>query len=220
MHRKAAVAGALFVASLSFATLGSAQQNPGVGYNPQGRGFSISSYQLDSLTAPFRSYAIDFSARPDLVGASPNPYYLNVSDPAVRAAYEQRWGPDTTGPRMKRWAGPNNEVRAIVADALAWAYSARPDFLGGSPAGFNGRPTEVEITDAQAVNDRDLYTSFLVATVPGFSPENRVVVCDPALPSGDSESENTFWSLTYYVHNTYQGPIPVSPQIPGLGCGS
>jgi hypothetical protein len=218
MIRKVAIVGLVFAGSFAFSTPGHAQLMHGVGYNPQARGFAVSSYQLDSLSAPFRTHLMDFSARPDLVGAVPNAYYMNFGDPAVRAAYEQRYGPDTSGPRMKRWVGPNNEVRSIVADALAWAYAQRHEFLGGSPAGFDGHPTEVEITDAQAVNDRDLYITFLIATVPGFSPETRVEVCDASLPGGDSQSENTFWSLTYYVHNNYQPPPPVSPQIPGGGC--
>lgn len=215
------ISGSLFALALLSVALGApshAQLQPGVGYDVQAKGMTLSRYQLDSLFVPFTSYVMNFAARPDQVGASPNPYYLNLGDPAVKAAYELRWGPETAGQRFKRWQGPNNEVRSIVKDALAWAFAARPDLLGGSTAGYNGEPNEVEITDAQAVNDRDLYIGFLTATQPGFTQETRVEVCDPSLPPGDGETENTFWSLTYYFHNNYEAPLPVSPQVPTDSC--
>lgn len=220
-RRSSALLLAVALSSLTLCAPGSAhaaQTLPGVGYDVHAKGLSVSRYQLDNLFGPFSSYVMNFSARPDLVGASPNPYYLNLGDPAVKAAYELRWGPNTTSNRFKRWQGPNNEVRSVVKDALAWAFVARPDLLGGSPAGFNGAPTEVEITDAQAVNDRALYTSYLVANADGFSPATRVEVCDPSLPPGDVETQNTFWSMTFYVHNNYQAPLPVSPQVATSSC--
>src|SRR5262245_6313300 len=79
-----------------------AQPRPGVGYDPQARGMIYSRYQLDTLLSPYISYRADFTARPDLAGAQPNPYLLSFADPAVRAAIEQRWGPGTASDRFKR----------------------------------------------------------------------------------------------------------------------
>ena len=101
-----------FVVVLALAaSTGFAQTGPGVGYDPQARGFSTSRYQLDTLLTPFLSYQAVFTARPDLAGANPNPYYLDFSDAAVRAAIELRWGPETSTSRFKRWAGPGATVR-------------------------------------------------------------------------------------------------------------
>jgi hypothetical protein len=203
------------VVLMSFAALpvATAQTRPGVGYDPQARGLTISRYELDTLGSPFLSYPIDFSARPDLVGANPNPYALLFSDPAVHAAYEQRWGPYTASTRLKRWAGPGNEVRFILRDALVWAFTERPELLGGDTTGRNGLPTEVEITDMQATDDRGLYTAYFRSEVPGFSPDNRAVICDPTKPSGDFDGYNSFWSLPYYYHNNFR-PTFYSPQPP------
>ena len=194
------------------------QPRPGVGYDPQARGLMTSRYQLDTLTSPFISYQADFAARPDLAGAHPNPYDLNFGDAAVRAAIERRWGPGTATDRFKRWAGPNNEVRFLVREALAWAGAKRPDLLGGDTANRNGEPTEVEITDVQAFNDSEIWVSYFQAELPGFSPERRVTICDPAKPSGDGEEIQSFWGIPYYFHNTYV-PLAVSPQRPAsLAC--
>jgi len=190
-----------------------AQSRPGVGYDPQARGLTLSRYQLDTLTSPFLSHLADFSARPDLAGAHPDPYGMDFSDAAVRAAIERRWGPGTASDRFKRWAGPNNEVRFVVRDALAWALAKRPDLLGGDTANRNGKPTEVEITDVQAFNDSEIWVSYFQAEAPGFSPEHRVTICDPAKPSGDGEEIQPFWGIPYFFHNTFV-PVAVSPQRP------
>ncbi|HEX9944518.1 MAG TPA: hypothetical protein VGG03_21105 [Thermoanaerobaculia bacterium] len=201
------------VAALAAAPAALAQPRPGVGYDPQARGLSISRYQLDTLTSPFLSYKADFSARPDLVGAHPNPYDLDFSDATVREAIERRWGPGTASDRFKRWAGPGNEVRFLVREALAWAWAKRPDLLGGDRSNRNGEPTEVEITDVQAFNDRDLWITYFQAELTGFSPERRAVICDPGKPSGDGEEIQPFWGIPYYFHNKYKS-LPVSPQLP------
>jgi hypothetical protein len=189
-----------------------AQTRPGVGYDPQARGLRFSRYQLDTLTSPFVSYQVDFSARPDLVGAHPNPYGLDRSDPAVVAAIELRWGPGTASTRLKRWAGPGNEVRYVLRDALVWAFTNHPELLGGDTTNRNGLPTEVELTDMQAVDDSDLYYTYFKAVLPGFSPDRRVVICDPTKPSGDFDEPNTFWGgVPYYYHNNFR-PAFYSPQ--------
>jgi hypothetical protein len=190
-----------------------AQPRAGVGYDPQARGLTLSRYQLDTLTSPFLSHPADFSARPDLAGAHPDPYGMDFSDPAVRAAIERRWGPGTATDRFKRWAGPGNEVRFVVHDALIWALAKRPELLGGDTANRNGQPTEVEITDVQAFNDGEIWVSYFQAELPGFSPERRVTICDPAKPSGDGDEIQSFWGLPYYFHNTFI-PLAVSPQRP------
>src|SRR5262245_9364846 len=129
---------------------------PGVGYDPRALGFTTTFFILDNLNNPYTTYRADLTALPGAVGAVPNEYFFNLADPAVRAAYERRWGTDTAGPRFKRWAGPGNEVRYVVEDALTYMFSKHPERLGGSVAGRNGKPTLTEITDAQAFNDTQL----------------------------------------------------------------
>jgi hypothetical protein len=204
-------------AALLAATAAAAQSRPGVGYDPQARGFTTSSYQLDTLQSPYLHYRADFSAHPDQVGAHPDPYELNFADPAVAAAYELRWGPGTTSHRFKRWAGPNNEVRFLVAEALAWNFQQHPELMGGDTALRNGVPTEVEITDVQAFDDRQIWVSYFESELDGFSPARRVTVCDPAKPPGDGQTTEPFWGIPYYFHNDYLPPLPVSPQVPPDG---
>jgi hypothetical protein len=206
---------AVFAALVLTAFAATAQTRPGVGYDPQVRGLTYSQYELDQIGSPFLSYRMNFSARPDLVGAHPNPYAFALGDPAVVAAYELRWGPGTASTRLKRWAGPNNEVRYVVHDALVWAWKNHPELLGGDVTNRNGVPTEVEITDVQATNDTDLYFSYFKAVLPGFSPDRRVVICDPTKPSGDFDEPNNFWGgLPYFYHNNFR-PAFYSPQQPG-----
>lgn len=207
-----------FVLVLTLAALAAspavlAQTQPGVGYDPQARGLTVSRYQLDTLLSPWLTYQADFSARPDLAGANPNPYHLDFSDAAVRAAIEQRWGPGTASQRFKRWAGPGNEVRSLLVDALVWAFTKHPELLGGDTANRNGQPTEVEITDMQAFNDNAIWIAYFQAELPGYSPEHRAVICDATKPSGDGEEIQPFWGIPYYFHNKSQQP-PVSPQLP------
>ncbi len=187
---------------------------PGVGYSPQVRGLSVSIYQLDTLTSPLQRYSVDFSADPGAVGAHPDAYYINLSDTAVRTAFEQRWGPNTAGTRFKRWIGPGNEVRSLLRDALVWFYANRPADLGGNTAGRNGEPTEVEITDVQALNDQPIWVYYLQGAVIGFSADHRETINDPTRPSGDGQEPHSFWKITWYYHNTYSSPPPFSPQVP------
>jgi hypothetical protein len=187
---------------------------PGVGYDPHLRGFSVSIYQLDTLTSPLQRYNAVFSADPGAVGAHPDPTYLNLSDPVVRAAYELRWGPNTAGTRFKRWIGPGNEARSVLRDALIWFFANRPGDLGGVTAGRNGEPTEVEITDVQALNDAPIWVGYLQGAVVGFSPDHRETINDPARPSGDGQEPHFFWKITWYYHNTYVAPPPFSPPLP------
>jgi hypothetical protein len=204
---------ALVLAALAVAPAGFAQTHPGVGYDPQARGLRISRYQLDTLLSPWLTYVADFTARPDLAGAHPDPYHLDFSDAAVRDAIERRWGGGTASQRFKRWAGPGNEVRSLLREALVWAWSRQPGLLGGDAAHGNGEPTEVEITDMQAFNDSALWIAYFQAELPGYSPERRVTICDPKKPGGDGEEIEPFWGIPYYFHNTSQQP-PVSPQLP------
>jgi hypothetical protein len=132
----------------------------------------------------------------------------------VVATFERRWGPGTASTRLKRWAGPGNEVRYVLRDALVWAWKSHPELLGGDTANRNGIPTEVEITDMQAVDDTDLYYSYFKAELPGFSPDRRVAICDRTKPPGDFDEPNAFWGgLPYYYHNDFK-PAFYSPQPP------
>jgi len=203
----------LALAALAAAPAVLAQPRPGVGYDPQARGYSTSHYQLDTLLSPWLTYKSDFSARPDLVGAHPDPYHLDFSDAAVTQAIELRWGPGTASQRFKRWAGPGNEVRSLLRDSLVWAWSKRPELLGGDAANRNGEPTEVEITDVQAFNDSALWIAYFQAELPGYSPDRRVSLCDASKPGGDGEMTDPFWGIPYYFHNTSQ-QVAVSPQLP------
>ncbi|HEY3568534.1 MAG TPA: hypothetical protein VGP73_11435 [Thermoanaerobaculia bacterium] len=212
--RPQAVLAALVLMALAAVPAATAQTRPGVGYDPKARGLTVASYELDALGSPFLSYSIDFSARPDLVGARPDPYAFNLADPAVIAAFERRWGPGTASTRLKRWAGPGNEVRYVLRDALVWAFNNRPELLGGDTTNRTGTPTEVEITDMQAVNDNSLYYAYFKAALPGFLPDNRIVICDPTKPQGDFDVPNTFWNgVPYYYHNNFH-PAFYSPQPP------
>ncbi|HXU47070.1 MAG TPA: hypothetical protein VN783_16190 [Thermoanaerobaculia bacterium] len=211
--RIAHLAGALLLA----ARLGSAAvapTTPGVGYDPQARGLSVSIYQLDTLTSPLVHYTCNFTADPGAVGAHPNPYYLDISDPLVRAAYELRWGPNTVGSRFKRFIGPGDEARPVLSEALIWLFQHHPDLLGGTTAGRNGVPTEVEITDVQALNDGPVWNTYLQEAVVGFSPDHREIINDPSRPSGDGQEPHPFWKILWYYHNTYEAPPPFSPQLP------
>lgn len=187
---------------------------PGVGYDPQIRGFSVSIYQLDTLTSPLQRYNAVFSSDPGAVGQHPDPYYLNLSDPVVRDAYELRWGPNTAGTRFKRWIGPGNEARSVLRDALIWFAANRPGELGGVTAGRNGEPTEVEITDVQALNDAPIWVGYLRGAVVGYSPDNRETINDPNRPPGDGQEQHPFWKITWYYHNTYVPPPAFSPPLP------
>jgi hypothetical protein len=52
------------------------------------------------------------------------------------------------------------------------------------------------------------------AVLPGFSPDRRVVICDPTKPAGDFDEPNNFWGgLPYYYHNNFH-PAFYSPQPP------
>lgn len=205
------------LALIAFTAVASAQSVPGVGYDPGARGFRMSGYKLDSVNSPITYYTMDLSADPGAAGTRPNPYYFDLSQPAVREAFELRYGPDTLGPRMKSWQGPNNEVRPVIVESLRWWLANRPQELGGSVAGRNGEPTEREITDVQATGDREIWQAYLVATTPGFSPDNREIINDPSLPPGDGQRKNPFWNMTNYYHNTVVAYYPFSPQVPISG---
>lgn len=202
------------VAFLAVSAIARAQAVPGVGYDPGARGLHISGYKLDSVASPYTYYTMDLSADPGTVGTHPNVYFFDLTDPAVRAAFELRYGPETVGPRMKAFVGPNNEVRFVVADGLRWWLANHPDQLGGSTVGRNGEPTEREITDVQATGDRVIWQAYMIAESPGYSPENREIINDPSLPPGDGQRLNTFWNMMTYYHNTYVGYYPFSPQTP------
>lgn len=209
-----------FVAAACFLLAAGAAfgQRPGVGYNPQGRGLVMSNYILDLLSNPYQHYAADFTANPGEVGAAPNPYAINLSDPAVAAAYERRYGPFTATGRFKRWAGPGNEVKFLLKNALVWFYQNHPESLGGDTTARNGDPTEVEVTDVQAFDDRQIWVTYFEAELTGFSEGNRATVCDATVPPGDGQIQHPFWGIPYYYTNVYSAPLPVSPQLPGNGC--
>lgn len=192
-----------------------AAQRAGVGYDPHGRGLAVSHYQLDTLSSPYLHHVADFSANPGEVGASPNPYLLNFGDPAVTQAFELRYGPLTASNRFKRWIGPGNEVKFLLKNALAWHFQHHPEQLGGDTSGRNGEPTEVEVTDVQAFDDRDIWIAYFRAELTGFSPDRRATICDPARPLGDGEVSHPFWGISYFFTNAYQLAPPVSPQPAG-----
>jgi len=204
----------LVLAGLTVAGAAGAQTRPGVGYDPQARGLYYSRYKLDSLNSSFLSYRMDFSADPGAVGTSPNPYYFSFGDLAVVTAYEQRYGPNTAGPRFKAFIGPNNEVRFIVHDALVWWFAHRASELGGDTANRNGQPTEVEITDAQATGDRPIWITYMQSALDGYAPDRPLQINDPTKPPGDFQVTDPFWNIPLYYHNAFHGYYPFSPQVP------
>jgi len=199
----------LVLAGLTVAGAAGAQTRPGVGYSAQARGFLYSYYKLDSVASSFIRYTMDFTADPGL--------YLNFSDPTVVAAYERRYGPNTTGPRFKAFIGPNNEVRFIVHDALVWWFGHRASELGGDTTNRSGEPTQVEITDVQATGDRAIWVTYMQNALDGYSPNRPLQINDPTKPPGDFHVTDPFWNLPLYYHNSYRGYYPFSPQVPVPG---
>jgi hypothetical protein len=114
-------------ALIAFAAAGPRAGRPRRGYEPGGRGLRTSGYKLDSVNSPYTYYSMDLSADPGAAGPRPNPYYFDISQPAVYAAFELRYGAGTLGPRMKAWLGPNNEARPVIEQV----------FAGGSPTGLS-----------------------------------------------------------------------------------
>lgn len=172
----------------------------GVGFDPQSLALLTSHYWVqDPVTGRLsqRSHVIDWS----------------VADPFASAArFELRWGPGSFS--RKKWVGPDNELVATVKAAMEWAYRTSPDLLGASGAGFNGRATAVEVTDACATgHGTAIVVAHAQAEWPGASPDRRIEIHDPTKPPGDFSEKNPFWPITMYFHNTFRGFLPVSPQV-------
>jgi hypothetical protein len=190
-------AAALLLAAL---TVEAAAAAPGVGFNPQGLGLRTSHYWVqDPVTGRLsqRSHVIDWSV------ATP------FASPAL---FERRWGPGSA--TRKKWVGPDNELVGTVRAAMEWAYSNRPDLLGASLAGFDGRATAVEVTDACATGSGTaIVVAHAQAEWPGGSPDRRIEISDPTKPAGDFSEKNPYWPFTMYYHNTVRRFLPVSPQV-------
>lgn len=178
----------------------------GVGYTPS---TLVSQYMLDNLGTAYLRHVMDLSEDPGKVGAVPNEHFLNFSDPAVRDAFERRYGPYTASSRHKRWIGPGNEVRHVLADALSWKY-------GGGAA----RPTQVEITDVQATGDRLWYEYLVEVVQTGFSLDHPEHISDPSKPHGPVLDErgrtpkHPFWNVPYYQFNDAAPAIDPPPPPP------
>jgi hypothetical protein len=190
-------AAALLLAALA---VDAAAAAPGVGFDPQALGLRTSHYWVqDPVTGRLsqRSHVIDWSV------AAPF---------ASQALFERRWGPGSY--TRKKWVGPDNELVATVKAAMEWAYGARPDLLGASLTGFDGRATAVEVTDACATgNGTSIVVAYAQAEWPGASPDRRIEISDPTKPGGDFSEKNPYWPLTMYYHNTVRRFLPVSPQV-------
>jgi hypothetical protein len=189
-------------------------------YSPEGRGLSLSRYQVDTLSSPWLNAPMDFSADPWAVGGSE---FLDFSRPEVFAAYERRYGAGTActgglaetaacaGHVFKRFAGPGNEVRSQVTDALAWWYVKDRAGLGGSPRCHgDGRPSEREITDAQATNDRRLWERWHSEGALGGSTDRPQLQCEPSKAPGLRSEADPFWGWNNWIKNTCGNP-PATP---------
>ena len=178
-------------------------------YNPTTRGLTTSRYELDNLGSGFKTHAMDLTADPGAVGANPNRRFLNLDDPAVKAAFEKRYGkytacsnpaaPGCDGHSHKRWAGGGNEVKSIWKEALEWWFQTHPGSLG-PPCGGDGKATEVEIIDTLATNDLQIIIEHHNA-MPGGSTENPIHVCDKTRPKGPFSKPNGFWPWTDFFFN-------------------
>lgn len=159
----------------------------GVGYTPA---TPISQFKLDNVNSSYRAHPMDLTAQA---------YGPTGSGPAEPVAFELRYGAGTSGPRMKGFIGPNNEMRGIVANALAWK--------------FGGTPSEQEVTDVQATGDASIWQPYLVAEGEGWRPDNRIRISDSSLPHGNGERFDRIWSMTQYFFNEAEAPVdpPVDP---------
>jgi hypothetical protein len=190
-------------------------------YNPQGRGLSVSRYQLDTLTSGWLSAPMDFASDPWEVAGSE---FLDYARPDVFAAFERRYGPRTAclggltalpacgGHVFKRFAGPGNEVRSFLVDALAWWAAHSPASLGGGVGCWsNGVPSEQEVTDLQAVSDNPIWEEYHRLALPGGSAGRRQSVCRPERAAGAFDERDSFWGWTNYLFNTC-GQTTVPPR--------
>jgi hypothetical protein len=183
---------------------------PGVGYSAVSRGLRTSRYQLGSLTSPYREWPLDESSNTETGG------------PGFAAAWEKRYGPGTMnslGPDLafKRWAGPGNEVKFMVSDALAWLYRTNRVALGGDTSNRDGLPTSQEVTDAQATGDT-IWRDYMIAVLPGYREDNPLHFSDTSRPHGLQLDEHgnppidPFWNLPIYRFNdATQATPPVQP---------
>ena len=189
--------------SLAGATAGHASQ-AGVGFDPQAVGQITSRYYIQNATTGAwseRDATINFT----------------VTDPLANGTeFERRWGRGSY--TRKRWLGPDNELTASVAEAMAWAFQNQPALLGvASPGGWTGQPNQVEVLDACATGyGTAIVVAFAKATWPGASPDRRLAVVDPNKPNGDYQEQNTYWPVTMYYHNRFLRFLPISPQVTEL----
>jgi len=194
-------------------------------YSAQARGLTISRYQVDTLTSGWRSASIDFGSNPWEINGSE---FLDYARPDVFAAFIRRYGPYTAclgglaslpecdGHVFKRFAGPGNEVRSFVADALTWWSSAHPANLGGdSTCHSDGIPSEREITDVQAVSDNAIWERYHSESLPGGNATRPLSVCRTDRAHGAFAEVDPFWGWTNYFFNTCSltpDPTPTTPQ--------
>jgi hypothetical protein len=213
------------LALLALLDLSSLPASAAVCYEPQSRGFSTSRYQLDTLTSAWLAAPMDFSADPWEAAGSE---FLDYERPEVFAAYVRRYGPQTAclgglvstpecgGHVFKRFAGPGNEVRSLLADALAWWASYSPGTLGGGgPCRSNGVPSEREITDLQAVADSQIWETYHQLVLPGGAASRPLLVCRSDRAPGAFTERDSFWGWTSYFVNTcgqqQTNPPPPAP---------
>lgn len=189
-------------------------------YSPQGRGLSLSRYQLDTLGSSWMAAPMDFTADP---WGGTDSAFLNFSDPKVFDLYTRRYGPFTAclgetgnpkcgGHTAKRFAGPGNEVRSLITDALAWWYTWAPgDLGGGAGCKANGFPSEREVTDVQATADSPIWLEYHRQVLPGGSDLRPIIVCRTDKPAGIYTEKVDFWGWVDYFRNTCE-PAPASEQ--------
>lgn len=187
----------------------------GVGYDAYARGKRNTYYETENLNTGER------------IGVfRPNVQLLATGTrDQMRAAWEGRYGIgsspygalDANGQptgNMKRWTrAPNNELRFVVENALAWWYAeGRP--LGGSCSlPCSGVPTEQEIIDAQATGDAAIWDAWL-ALQPGFIESNPLHVTRTDKPHGPFTEYVAFWSRDLFMFNDGELVTPPPPPPP------
>lgn len=155
-------------------------QAPASGYSARARGYTQSCFQLDNTSAPWTCYPLNEASQ-----------YEGKVGAELIAAYEARYGrcsmscaPDHF---FKRWRGPSNEVRFMLADAIAWKYGAQP--------------SDTEITDAQATGD-PIWREYMASEVTGFSAEKPEHYNNPIDKCGQQPKvTHFFWGIDYYRFN-------------------
>lgn len=190
-----------------------------VGYDAFARGKRQTFYETDNISSGERTGTFNPSSQ--LLAAG--------TRDAMRIAWEGRYGVGsspygtlgTDGQpvgTLKRWTrAPNNELRFVVENALAWWHSTGRPLGGSCSLPCSGVPSEQEITDAQATGDAAIWEAWW-ATQPGFTEALPQHVSRVDKPYGPFTEFVTFWSRNMFFFNDLGTPPPPPPPVTCDSC--